>query len=136
MYICLLQSLMLPSSEFLKFLCPVSATWIPWTLASIPNFYHVLHLNKNLAQVLVFSNLVAWTQLIDGQYLSSAESFWKQVNCTHLPTEHTVHVCRLRRAKKTLVKRLQEKHQAKRKRDINTIFFSVFFFLWKRGWIK
>lgn len=53
-------------------------------------------------------NLVARTQLIDGQDLSSAESFSEQVNCSHLSTEHAVCICRLRRSQETLVKRLQQ----------------------------
>lgn len=48
-----------------------------------------------LVYVIVLSNLVARTQLIDSQNLSGAESFCKQVNCPHLSTEHTVHVRRL-----------------------------------------
>lgn len=54
------------------------------------------------------SNLVTRTQLIDSQDLSSAESLSKEVNCTHLSTEDTVGICRLRRSQETLVKRLQQ----------------------------
>lgn len=54
------------------------------------------------------SNLVTRTQLIDRQDLSSTESLSKQVNCSHLSTEHTVGIRRLRRSQETLVKRLQQ----------------------------
>lgn len=64
----------------------------------------------------MFSNLVTWTQLIDSQDLSSAESLSKQVNCPHLSTEHTVDICGLRRSQETLVKRLQQET----KREIKT----------------
>lgn len=52
-------------------------------------------------------NLVAGAQLIDGQDLSGAESFCKQVNGAHLSTEDTVHVGRLRRSEEALVERLR-----------------------------
>lgn len=53
------------------------------------------------------SDLVAWTQLVDSQDLSGAESLSEQVNCPHLSAEHAVGVRRLGRAQETLVKRLE-----------------------------
>ena len=41
------------------------------------------------------SNLVARTQLIDSQDLSSTERLSKQVNCPHLSAENTVGIRRL-----------------------------------------
>lgn len=66
---------------------------------------HLSNCYKDIAG-LTPSNLVAWTQLVDSQDLSGAESLPEQVNCPHLSAEHPVGVRRLRRSQETLVKRL------------------------------